>query len=145
MFKRIVVAYDESPESGRALLAGIHLAKSLSAELRVVAVQERQPLIAVYSEVGAPGETNTLRRETSDFYRTLLANAQQTARGEGLVLLTELVEGPEVQAIVEHVERTHSDLLIMGLHHHASLLGRLWNHTAHDVSQQVGSSILGVH
>jgi nucleotide-binding universal stress UspA family protein len=145
MFKRILVAYDESPESGRALLTGIHLAKSLSAELRVVAVQEQQPILAVYSEVGAPGETRTLRQETSDFYRTLLANAQQTARDEGLVLLTELVEGHEVQAIVDHVERTHSDLLIIGIHRHASLLGRLWHHTAHDVSQQVVSSILGVH
>ena len=27
MFNKILVAYDESPESGRALLTGIHLAK----------------------------------------------------------------------------------------------------------------------
>ena len=36
MFKRILVAYDESPESGRALRIGIDLAKSLNAELRAV-------------------------------------------------------------------------------------------------------------
>ena len=34
MFKRILVAYDESPASGRALFTGINLAKSLNAELR---------------------------------------------------------------------------------------------------------------
>jgi nucleotide-binding universal stress UspA family protein len=145
MFKRILVAYDDSPESGRALLTGIRLAKSLNAELRVVAVQERLPLLTAYSEVGAPGETRLLREETSDFYLTLLNNAQRTAREEGLVLLTELVEGHEVQALAEYVERTHSDLLILGIHRHASLLGRLWDHTPQDLSQQVASSILGVH
>jgi hypothetical protein len=35
MFNKILVAYDESPEF-RTLLTGIHLAKSLNAELRAV-------------------------------------------------------------------------------------------------------------
>jgi nucleotide-binding universal stress UspA family protein len=43
MFSKILVAYDESRESGRAFLTGIHLAKSLKAELRVVSVQENLP------------------------------------------------------------------------------------------------------
>jgi nucleotide-binding universal stress UspA family protein len=36
MFNKILIAYDESPESERALLAGVHLAKRLNAELRAV-------------------------------------------------------------------------------------------------------------
>ena len=43
MFKNILVAYDESPEPGRALLTGIHLAKSLNADLRAESVQENLP------------------------------------------------------------------------------------------------------
>jgi K+-sensing histidine kinase KdpD len=43
MFKNILVAYDESPESGRALVTGIHLAKRLNADLRAVSVQENLP------------------------------------------------------------------------------------------------------
>jgi len=39
MFERILVAYDGSAESGRALHTGIHLAKALNAELRAVSVQ----------------------------------------------------------------------------------------------------------
>lgn len=38
MFSKILVAIDESPESGRALVTAIHLAKSLNAELRAVSV-----------------------------------------------------------------------------------------------------------
>src|SRR5258708_12704788 len=43
MFKRILVAYDESPESGRALLTGIDLAKSLNAQRSAVSVHHHLP------------------------------------------------------------------------------------------------------
>jgi len=49
MFNKILVAYDESPES-RTLLTGIHLAKSLNAELRAVWVQENLPPYAGLSD-----------------------------------------------------------------------------------------------
>ena len=35
MFKKIVVAYNESPEANRALASAIYLAKLLGADLRV--------------------------------------------------------------------------------------------------------------
>ena len=50
------------------------------------------------------------------------ARAQQAAQREGVILTSELVEGDEVQAIVEWVQRTQSDLLVLGLHRHSSLL-----------------------
>lgn len=38
MFKKITVAFDESQEAGRALLAAIELAKSFDASLNVISV-----------------------------------------------------------------------------------------------------------
>src|SRR5438132_10080387 len=38
MFRRITVAFDESPEAGRALQAAVELAKSLHASLTVISV-----------------------------------------------------------------------------------------------------------
>jgi nucleotide-binding universal stress UspA family protein len=145
MFKRILVAYDESPESERALLTGIHLAESLNAELRAVSVQDKLPPHTGYIDAEVPGGTTLLRQQAFDYYRDLQAHARKAARQEGVILTTELVEGDEVQAIVECVQRTQSDLLVLGLHRHSLLFSRLWNHTAHDLSQQVLSSILGVH
>jgi nucleotide-binding universal stress UspA family protein len=55
------------------------------------------------------------------------------------------LEGDEVQAIMECAQRNHSDLLVLGLHRHSVIFGRLWNHTTHDLTQQLSSSILGVH
>jgi nucleotide-binding universal stress UspA family protein len=142
MFKRILVAYDESAESERALVAGIHLAKSLNAELRAVTVQEKLP---GYIDAEVPGGTTLLRQQATQYYQDLQASAQQSAQREGVILTTELVEGDEVQGIVECVQRNQSDLLVLGLHRHSLLFSRLWNHTTHDLSQQVTSSILGVH
>ena len=145
MFKRILVAYDESPESGRALTTGIHLAKSLNAELRAVSVQENLPPYAGYIDAEVPGGTTLLRQQAVDYYRDLQTRAQQEAQREGVILTSELVEGDEVQAIVECVQKTQSDLLVLGLHRHSLLFSRLWNHTTYDLSQQLSSSILGVH
>jgi nucleotide-binding universal stress UspA family protein len=145
MFKRILVAYDESPASGRALLTGIHLAKSLNAELRAVSIQEKLPPYSGYIDAEVPGGTALLRQQASEYYRKLQTEAEEAARQEGIALTTELVEGDEVEAIVECAQRTHSDLLVVGIHRHPLLLSRLWNHTAHDLSQRVTSNILGVH
>lgn len=145
MFKRILVAYDESPASGRALLAGIHLAKILNAELRAVSVQEKLPPYSGYIDAEIPGGTALLQQQASEYYRKLQTEAQEAARQEGIALTTELVQGDEIEAIVECAQRTHSDLLVVGIHRHPLLLSRLWNHTAHDLSQKVASNILGVH
>jgi len=145
MFKRILVAYDESPASGRALVTGIHLAKSLNAELRAVSIQERLPAYSGYIDAEVPGGTALLREQATEYYRKLQTEAEEAARQQGISLTTELVEGDEVEAIVECVQRTHSDLLVVGIHRHPLLVSRLWNHTAHDLSQRVVSDILGVH
>lgn len=145
MFKRILVAYDDSPESERALITSIHLAKSLNAELRAISVQEKLPAYDSYIDAGVPGGTMLLREQASEYYRKLQCDAQEAARQQGVALTTELVEGDEVEAIVEYAQKTHSDLLVLGLHHHSLLVSRLWNHTTHDLSQQVASDILGVH
>ena len=63
MFKRILVAYDESPASGRALLTGIHLAKSLNAELRAVSIQEKLPAYSGYIDAEVPGGTALLQQQ----------------------------------------------------------------------------------
>jgi hypothetical protein len=51
----------------------------------------------------------------------------------------------EVQAIVECVQRNQSDLLVLGLHRRSLPLSRLWNHTTHDLVQQLSTSILRFH
>lgn len=44
MFKKITIAFDESEEADRALLAAIELAKSFEASLNVISVIEPPPI-----------------------------------------------------------------------------------------------------
>jgi nucleotide-binding universal stress UspA family protein len=136
MFNKILVAYDESPESGRTLLAGIHLAKSLNAELKGVSMQENLPPYAGYIDAEV---------QAADYYRDLQTRAQQAAEREGVILTTEFVEGDEVEAIVECMQGNQSDLLVLDLRRHSLLLSRVWNHSTYDLVQQLSRSILEVH
>ena len=146
MFKRILVAYDGSPESGRALIVGIWLAKSLKADLRAVYVYEKlPPYVAGYIDAGVTGASVTLAQYAAQDYQKLEASAQQTAAQQDIALKTELVAGNEVQAIVEYVKSTGSDLLVLGIAEHNGLFSRLWNHATYDLSQLVACSILEVH
>jgi hypothetical protein len=60
-----------------ALLTGIHLAKSLNAELRAVSVQETVPAYTGYVDAELPGGTALLRQQASDYYRDLQAHARE--------------------------------------------------------------------
>ena len=73
-----------------------------------------------------PGGTALLRQQASEYYRKLQSDAKEAARQEGIALTTELVEGDEVEAIVECGQRAHSDLLVLGVHRQSLLLSRLW-------------------
>ena len=99
----------------RYSLASI-LPRVSTAELKAVSVQENLPPYAGYIDAEVPGGTILLRQQAADYYRDLQARAQQAAEREGVNLTTELVEGDEVEAIVECVQRNQSDLLVLGLH-----------------------------
>ena len=49
MFRKITIAFDESPEAGRALQAAVELAKSLHASLTVISVIEPAPIYFSFS------------------------------------------------------------------------------------------------
>jgi nucleotide-binding universal stress UspA family protein len=69
MFKKILVAYDGSPEAGRALIVGVQLAKSLKADLSTVYVFEKVPAYAArYVDFGVNGASIVLPRQASQYY-----------------------------------------------------------------------------
>lgn len=59
MFKRITVAYNESPEAGRALASAIHLARTLGAELRALTIVEPPPAYTAYADAADSSRTDT--------------------------------------------------------------------------------------
>ena len=144
MFKKIAVAFDESPESERAFRSALELAKFASAKLCLITVIEAFPSYIGYVTAAAPEVTRLLVDERRSFYEDLQKKAKLHAAEAGVSIRTELAEGSEVATIVSVVERVDPDLLVVGLHRHSSDL-QIFGGTVHQLAVHVKCSILGIH
>lgn len=144
MFKKITVAYNESPEAGRALASAIQLARTLGAELRALTIVEPPPAYTAYADAADSSLAQILNRDRKAICERLQAEARRTARREGVELETHLMEGEEIDAIIRFLGHYQTDLLVLGLHHHQSHISRLWS-TVYEVAQDAPCSVLGVH
>jgi nucleotide-binding universal stress UspA family protein len=140
MFKRIAVAYNESPEARSALASGIHLAKTLGAELRTVTIVQGLPVYT--ASVAALDEVVTTDR--LEAYDKLQSEAREAALREGVQLVAHLLEGDEVDTFVRFLVEYKTDLLVIGLHHHLFRISCLWSE-AYELAHEAPCSVLGVH
>jgi nucleotide-binding universal stress UspA family protein len=143
MFQRIVVALSESPESERALAAAIRLAKSLSSELHTVTVVEALPAYTAYAAVDA-SIPRVLKEDQMAFYEDLQKKARSLAGNHNIELRSHLIEGKQVEAIVDFLREQKADLLVVGLHQRDLYIARLWS-TVYELAQEAPCSVLGVH
>ena len=139
MFHKIMVAYDESSEAGRALWASIQLARELSAELSVVTVLEPIPSDYSFAVSAAPVWNWTEEKRTR--YSALQAEARQKARATGVWLDAELISGDEVGSIVECAKTQHADLLVLGMRKHSCMMN---GHTGQDIAERAPCAVLGI-
>jgi nucleotide-binding universal stress UspA family protein len=144
VYKRMIVAYDESPEAKRALTRAIELAKPMGAELRLVTVSEPLPAYVAYADVAFPGSQRMLAEEREAFFSKLQEEAKVRAAESGVVADAVIVEGDEVQSIVDSITSWHADLLVIGRRHHSSPLTRIWGGTVHEIAERTRCNILAV-
>ena len=144
VFKKIAVAYNESPEAQRALASAIRLAVSLGAELETVTVMADLPSYTAFASAAAPALPQVLRDDRTKFYDTLHDAARASARSHGVELQSHIVEGSAVEAIVGMLRAHKADLLVIGLHQRDSYISRLWS-TVYELAQEAPCSVLGVH
>lgn len=144
MFKKIIVAYDESPEAARALSTAIELAKQLNAELHLITVREPLPAYLGYAEAGFPGAGRTVADERQLFYRNLHHKAKAQAAAQGITLEGDIFEGDEIQSLIDCIEKWQADLLVIGRRHHPSTFARFSTGTVHEVAERTRCSILAV-
>ncbi len=143
MFKRIMVAFDESPESRKALDAAISLAVQLQSELIAVTVVEPLPYymgLAAYVEPELPGMLQEQRRR---FYEDLHRDAVVQARKRNQILSTYIIEGDEVEGIIESARQHNISLLVFGLRKSMPLLGAV-SSTAHQLAQKSPWAVLAI-
>jgi nucleotide-binding universal stress UspA family protein len=144
MFRKIVVAYNESPESQRAFNAAIKLAKSLNAELRTVTAIGDLPAYAAFAEAADSSIARVLEQDRLTFYKKLQDDARAQVESHGIGFQSHLVEGRQVEAIIDFLRQQKADLLVIGLHQRELHISRLWS-TVYELAQDAPCSVLGVH
>ena len=144
MFRKIVVAFNESPESQRAFLVALKLAKSLNAELLAVTAIGELPAYTAFAGVADSSISRVLEEDRRDFYAKLQDHARAQVESYGIGFHSYLVEGREVEAIVDFLRQQKADLLVVGLHQRDLYIARLWS-TVFELAQDAPCSVLGVH
>jgi nucleotide-binding universal stress UspA family protein len=144
MFRKIVVAFNESPESQRAFLVALKLAKSLNAELQAVTAIGELPAYTAFAGVADSSISRVLEQDRHDFYAKLQDHARAQVESYGIGFQSYLVEGREVEAIVDFLRQQKADLLVVGLHQRDLYIARLWS-TVFELAQDAPCSVLGVH
>ena len=144
MFFKIVVALNDLPESQRALLAAIELARTCNAELATVSILGDLPAYTSFAIVLDPNAPNAMKEDQRRIHRELHEKASMLAQEHGVRATGSVVEGREVQAILHVLKEQRADLLVIGLHQHDFYLSRLWS-SVYDLAQEAPCSVLGVH
>lgn len=144
MFKNLAVAFDESPEAQRAFHAAVDLSRSSAAEIHIVTVVENLPAYMGYVSAVAPDVPVLLINERRAFYADLHNKAIRTAAEAGIHVQAEIVEGNEIEALLEVLERIKPDLLVVGLRQDAGVVGRFLGGTAHQLALHVKCNVLGI-
>ncbi len=144
MFRKIAVAYNESPEAERALTAAIRLAKHLGAELKTITVVADLPAYTAYAGAADPEFSRVLMDDREKSYACLREKARAVAQSQGIEITSHIVEGGEVGAIIDFLRKEKADLLVIGLHQRSLHIARLWS-TVYELAQGAPCNVLGVH
>jgi len=130
MYRKILVAYDGSEGSRRALSAGIELAKHLGAELYTISVMEHLPHYAA-----TVGEVKEAQEEFEAFFQGLTKQARDLAALQGVELETVVKPGHEVETIVTYAKEGGFNLLVIGFVGHSNIWGRVMGSTTQNLSR----------
>ena len=137
MFTKILVAYDGSEGSVRALSMGIFLAGVHRAELWALAVEERLPRFSATID-----EFQEEKEFADHHYGKLLEVARLKAQETGIDLKTLLRPGHAAKTIVDVANEGKFDLVMVGHTGYSMVWAKFLGTTAEKVSRHVSCSIL---
>lgn len=127
MYRKILVAYNGTPESRSALQECIRLAPDASAEIHLLAVVNPPPSVVIgeYAMVSMMGIEEEIVAEKHKM-ELELADGHACLRAAGLNVQTHIKVGEPVPTIAELVDQLGIELVIVGHTRHQSLAMRWW-------------------
>jgi nucleotide-binding universal stress UspA family protein len=113
-FKKIVVAYDGSADSGKAIGFAARLAEKFGGEITVVHVYSSPMIYSGAAGLPAP-DVPGLEEAAREGGKKVLAEGLALAKKEGADAKGELLEAPSiVQAVADYSAGHEADLIVVG-------------------------------
>jgi len=139
MFKKILIANDGSEGGFKALTAALRLAHSHKAQLHMVCVEEIQ-----WMPAGSREEVIGQKEIADRKFAEVVAKAEIEAKHHRVKLISHIVVGHAVPAIVDFVERDRFDLLVTGFMGHSALYNRVIGSTTDRLVELAPCTVLVV-
>ena len=124
MFQRILLAYDGSAASQRALIDSDAVAKMTGARVHLVAVVP-EPTAHLAFEAGMLDMTDPA--EQRGHAKRRLDSGMALLRDHGFEVSGEVLFGDPVEQIADTAERIGAQLIVVGHHRNRGWLERWWN------------------
>ena len=138
MFKKILIASDGSEGAYKALIAALRLAHTHKAQLHMVCVEETQWVPGSREEV--IGEKELADRKFAE----VVANAEADAKRHHVKLVSHVLVGHAVPAIVDFIEENGFDLLVTGFMGHSAVYNRVIGSTTDRLVELAPCAVLVV-
>jgi nucleotide-binding universal stress UspA family protein len=137
MFRHILIGYDGSPHSKKALEHGIELARQGGAEITVVTAFAKLP-----DYLGASLLEGLAVRATSQAQATVFMGAEQ-ARAAGIEKVREeVLEGNAAECLLRVAETRGCDLIVVGSRGHGEFTGLLLGSVSDRVAHHAKAPVL---
>jgi nucleotide-binding universal stress UspA family protein len=139
MLKNIVLAFDGSEYSRRALQYAKTLAERFEATLWLVHIFAHTSDLLGYEDY----EKLYAKRKASG--QTLITEALQELSNTGLDVKEQLEEGPEAESILNIAKKCQADLIVMGTRGHGTLKGLLVGSVSRKIIHHATCPVMVVH
>ena len=138
-FTNILVAYDGSEHSQRALQKAIEVAQCSQARLQILFAYDKIP-----PYLGEPNLQHMIDRSVARAQVTL-EQAVQPLTASGLEFNTNILEGPAAEAILRAAQSEGCDLIVMGSRGLGMVQGMLLGSVSYRVLHHATIPVLIVH
>ncbi len=125
-FKKIILAYDASPNSKKALDWAINLAKTTAASLHVMVVYDRS-----FQQMDMINMTMELEKTFINSFEEEAASAVTYCKEKGVAATSEIGEGNVADAIMKKATNLNADLIVCGTRGHGGFASLMLGSVAH--------------
>lgn len=138
VFNYILIPFDGSVSSRKALDSGLGLATAFGAQVALVTVEEYLPRFG-----GDIGEVKEEMERQNEYCVRIQREARETAKLRGLDFdRTDILVGHVAQSIINHAKAIGCDLIVMGHSGRSGIWGTFLGTTADKVSRYAHCTVV---